>query len=323
MFKICLAGAYPAGTYQSIADALPTDIFQVVAADTQEKFDAVTDADVVILRILKMPQEAFARFTNLKMVMRWGVGFDSVDIEEAGRRGVLVCNTPGANAYAVAELAVGLMIDVGRNIFGYYNNIRNEVWDRNAFASNQSLNGKTVGLIGGGNIGRQVAKRVQAFGAKVQYFDSFRLSEDMEREFRMTYCELDVLIKSSDIISLHVPLLDSTRHIIDAEQLAKMKRSAILVNTARGGLIDDEALVHALQNGQLSGAGLDCVEDEAASATKALREMSNVIITPHVGGTTSDLGSAIIPMLIENITCLQRGEEVSYVVNRQYLKGAR
>lgn len=323
MFKICLAGVYPAGTYKSIADALPPDIFQVVAADTQEKFDAETDADVVILRILKMPKEAFARFNNLKMVMRWGVGYDSVDIEEAGHRGILVCNTPGANAYAVAELAVGLMIDVGRNIFGYYNNIRNEVWDRNAFASNQSLNGKTVGLIGGGNIGRQVAKRVQAFGAKVQYFDSFRLSEDIEREFQMTYCELDVLIKSSDIISLHVPLLDSTRHIIDAEILAQMKPSAIVVNTARGGLIDDEALVHALQNGQLSGAGLDCVEDEAASATKVLREMSNVIITPHVGGTTSDLGSAIIPMLLENIKCLQRGAEVSYVVNRQYLKGAR
>lgn len=150
--------------------------------------------------------------------MRWGVGYDSVDIEEAGRRGILVCNTPGANAYAVAELAVGLMIDVGRNIFAYYSNIKNEVWDRNAFVSNQSLNGKTVGLIGGGNIGRQVARRVQAFGAKVHYYDVFRLPEALEREFQMTYCDLDTLLRTSDVISLHIPLLESTRHMIGADQ---------------------------------------------------------------------------------------------------------
>lgn len=320
MFKICLAGTYPAGTYESIVAALPSDVFQVSVADTQEKFDAVTDADVVILRILKMPKESFARFTNLKMVMRWGVGYDSVDIEEAGHRGVLVCNTPGANAYAVAELAVGLMIDVGRNIFGYYNNIKHEVWDRNAFASNQSLNAKVVGLIGGGNIGRQVAKRVQAFGAKVQYYDTFRLPEAVEQDMKMDYCSLNQLVSTSDVISLHVPLLDSTRHIIGADQFACMKPSAILINTARGGLVDDAALVCALKNGQLSGAGLDCVEDEAASATKKLRELSNVIVTPHIGGTISDLGSTIIPMLLKNMIRLQAGEEVSYVVNRQYLR---
>lgn len=319
MFKICLAGAYPAGTYESIVDALPADTFQVVTADTQEKFDAVIDADVVILRILKMPKAAFDRFTNLKMVMRWGVGYDSVDIEEAGRRGILVCNTPGANAYAVAELAVGLMIDVGRNIFAYYSNIKNEVWDRNAFVSNQSLNGKTVGLIGGGNIGRQVARRVQAFGAKVHYYDVFRLPEALEREFQMTYCNLDTLLRTSDVISLHIPLLESTRHMIGADQFARMKSSAILINTARGGLIDDEALSSALKNGRLSGAGLDCVEDEGSEVTRVLSEMPNVIITPHVGGTTSDLGSAIIPMLLDNIICLQAGEAVSYIVNQQYL----
>jgi len=320
MFKVCLAGTYPAGTYESIVGALPAGSFKVVRAETQEEFDRVTDADVVILRILKMPKAAFTRFTNLKMVMRWGVGYDSVDIDEAGCRGILVCNTPGANAYAVAELAVGLMIDVGRNIFGYYDNVRRDMWDRNAFTFNQSLNGKTVGLIGGGNIGRQVAKRVQVFGAKVQYYDVFRLSDEMEQEFRMAFCDWNTLLRTSDVISLHIPFSDKTRHIIGAEQLAQMKPSAILINTARGGLIDDCALVQTLKNGGLSGAGLDCVEDENSDATKELRKMPNVVITPHVGGTTEDLGSAIIPMLVENIVRLQAGKPVSYVVNQQSIR---
>lgn len=320
MFKVCLAGAYPAGTYESIVEALPADTFEVVKADTQEKMEAVTDADVIILRILKMAKESFAHFTNLKMVMRWGVGYDSVDIEEAGLRGVLVCNTPGANAYAVADLAVALMLNVGRNIFGYYDNIRKNQWDRNAFSTNLSLNGKTVGLIGGGNIGRQVAKRVQAFGSKVCYYDAFRLPEAMEQEAGLTYCELDELIRCSDVISLHVPLLDSTRHIIGAEQLAMMKPNTVVINTARGGLIDDAALAEALKNGTIGGAGLDCVEEEEGKTTEALLEMPNVIITPHIGGSASDLGSAIIPMLVENIVLLQAEKPVKYIVNQQYLK---
>lgn len=319
MFKVCLAGTYPAGTYESIVEALPSDIFEVVKADTQEKMHAVTDADMIILRVLKMPKESFEHFTNLKMVMRWGVGYDSVDIEEAGHRGVLVCNTPGANAYAVAELAVGLMIDLGRNIFGYYSNIKNNNWDRNVFSSNQSLNGKTVGLVGGGNIGRQVTKRVQAFGAKVCYYDAFRLPEALEQEFGLTYCELDEVLKRSDIVSLHVPLLDSTRHIISAEKLALMKPTAKIINTARGGLIDDAALLEALKKGALAGAGLDCVEAEEGEVTEALLQMPNVIVTPHIGGTTNDLGSAIIPMLLENIVLLQAEKSVKYVVNQQYL----
>jgi len=320
MFKVCLAGTYPAGTYESIVEALPADAFEVVTADTQEKMEAVTDADVIIMRIVKMPKAAFQHFTNLKMIMRWGVGYDSVDIEEAGRRGILVCNTPGANAYAVAELAVGLMIDLGRNIFGYYSNIKNNNWDRNVFPSNQSLNGKTVGLVGGGNIGRQVARRVQAFGSKVCYYDAFRLPEAVEQEYNLTYCELDELLKRSDIVSLHVPLLDSTRHIIGAEQLAMMKPTAMIINTARGGLIDDEALAAALKTGALAGAGLDCVEAEEGETTAALTQMPNVIITPHIGGTTNDLGSAIIPMLLDNIVLLQEKKPVKYIVNQQYLK---
>ena len=140
---------------------------------------------------------------------------------------------------------MGLMINAGRNIMGYYHHVKAGDWDRSAFPVNLSLNHKTVGLLGGGNIGRQVARRVQAFGASVRYYDTFRLKPEMEEQFHMTYVDLETLLKTSDVVSVHVPLLDSTRHIIGAEQLAMMKKGALLINTARGGLVDDAALLAA------------------------------------------------------------------------------
>lgn len=314
MIKICLAGPYPMGTGDKLR-ALLGEEFQVSEAVTQEQFDAISDADAVILRILKMPAPVFERFTNLKLVMRWGAGYDSVDIEEARRRGIDVCNTPGANAYAVAELAVGLMINLGRNMYRYYKNVCQNNWNRNVFSSNQSLNGKVVGLIGGGNIGRQVALRVGVFGASVQYYDPFRLPEETEQEFKMTYTDLETLLKTSDVISLHVPLTEGTRHMIGEKELTMMKPTAILINTARGGLIDDEALLRALESQSLAGAGLDCVEAEESEVTAKLCQDPSVIITPHIGGTTNDLATAIIPMLVENLVKLSKGQPLSYVVN--------
>lgn len=315
MLKIYLAGPYPNGTGEKLRAALGEG-FLVYEAATQEQFDAVTDADAVILRILKMPTPVFERFTNLKLVMRWGAGYDSVDIEEARRRGIDVCNTPGANAYAVAELAVGLMINLGRNMYRYYSNVCQNNWNRNVFSSNQSLNGKRIGLIGGGNIGRQVAQRVAAFGASVQYYDPFRLPEAVEQEFQMTYTDLEVLLKTSDIVSLHVPLTEETRHMIGEKELTMMKPTAILINTARGGLIDDEAMLRALENQSLAGAGLDCVESEESEVTRKLCEDPTVIITPHIGGTTNDLAGVIIPMIAGNLVKLSKGQPLSYVVNK-------
>lgn len=135
----------------------------------------------------------------------------------------------------------------------------------------------------------------------------------------MTYVDLETLLKTSDVVSVHVPLLDSTRHIIGAEQLAMMKKGALLINTARGGLVDDAALLAALESGQVGAAGLDCVEDEQSEVTKALCSRENVVVTPHIGGTASDLGSAMIPMIVRNLKALEAGEPLSFVVNQQYL----
>ena len=254
--KIALAGPYPAGTLERFQALLPNHTIQPIA--TQEEYEALTDVECVIVRVLKTPEAVLANKPNLKAVIRWGAGYDSVDIQAAGRRGILVLNTPGVNAYAVAELAVGMMVILNRKVLGFWKNAQQGNWDRGAFSS-LSLNHKTVGIVGGGNIGRRVAALVQAFGAQVIYYDAFRMAPEREQQLDMTYVSLEELVAQSDLIYLHVPMLDSTHHIISAEQLSHMKPTACLINTARGGLIDDAALLQALQEGRLAGAGLDCV----------------------------------------------------------------
>ena len=314
--KIALAGPYPAGTLEQFQALLPDQTF--FSVESQEDYEALTDVDCIIVRVLKTPEAVLANKPNLKAVIRWGAGYDSVDVQAAGRRGIPVLNTPGVNAYAVAELALGMMITLNRKVLGYWNNVQQGNWDRGAFAS-LSLNHKTVGIVGGGNIGRRVAALVQALGAQVVYYDAFRLPPEREQELHMTYAPLEELLEQADLVSLHVPLLDSTRHIIGAEQLARMKPDACLINTARGGLVDDAALLQALRAGQLAGAGLDCVEDENSSVTQGLMTAPNVLITPHIGGSTTDLADAMIPAVAASIQSVFEGKDVKNVVNKAYL----
>lgn len=320
--NVVLAGAYPAGTFEKLAKALPQAEFSLSAADTVEKYGAVTDADILILRIFSATEDVMARNKNLRMILRWGAGYDSVDIEAAGARGILVTNTPGANAYAVSELTVLLMLAVGRRLLCHSDALRAGQWSKNTFLDQSfSLNHKLVGIIGGGNIGRQVARKVQAFGAAVQYYDPFRLPEGTEQALNMTYAPLERLIATSDVVTLHVPLTAENRHMIGAKQIDAMKPDAILINVARGGLVDDDAVLAAVQGGKLLGAGIDCVEREPLPAGHPMLTNPNIIITPHVGGGTCDLADAIIPMLVGDILDYAGGRPVAHVVNRAFLRG--
>ena len=320
MLKVVLAGTYPAHTYEKLRKLLPEDQFDFVAVDKQEEYDAMTDAEVIILRIFKAPKEVIDRNPDLKMILRWGAGFDSVDIEAAGAKGILVTNTPGANANAVSELAVTLMLTVYRKILEHTDSLRKGAWSKNTYLNSSfSLFGKLVGIVGGGNIGRQVAAKVQAFGAEVQYYDAFRLPEEMEAKCGMKYVSLEELIRTSDVVTLHVPLLDSTRHMIGADQLRAMKDGALLINTARGGLVDDHALCAAVKAGKLLGAGLDGVEEEPLPAGHELLTTPGIVVTPHVGGGTADIGDIIMPMLAKDIRDFAETGDCAHVVNRKYL----
>lgn len=319
--KVVLAGKYPEHTYKNLRKLLPHEKFDLVEVNTQEAYDTMTCAEIMILRIFKAPKEVIERNKNLKMILRWGAGFDSVDIEAAGKNGVLVTNTPGANAGAVSELAVLLMLAVGRRLMCHEDSLRRGEWSKNTFInSSYTLNNKVVGIVGAGNIGRQVARKVQAFGATTQYYDPYRLTPAMEEEFRLKFVSLDEVLKTSDVITLHVPLTDENKHMINAGNIAEMKDGAIIINTARGGLIDDHALAEAVKSGKLSGAGLDGVEREPLQPDDELLTTPNIIVTPHVGGGTADIGDVIMPMLAQDITDFAEGREVKHVVNKQYLR---
>lgn len=323
MTKIAIVGKYPPGAVDAFRARLAGEKCEIAAVGTPEDYAALCDADAIVLRVFKAYKADIDRNPRLKLICRWGVGVDSVDVPHASAKGIAVTNTPGANAYAVSELAVALMLAVGRNLMFHCKSIQGGIWSRAMFTDNAvSLNGKTVGLIGGGNIGRQVAQKVQVFGASVQYYDVFRLPAETEERLHMTYVSLDELLKTSDVVSLHVPLLDSTRHILSAEKIALMKKGAILINTARGGLVDDAALLTAIDEGRLMGAGLDCVEDDPLPAGHPLLGHPNIVITPHIGGSTSDLATVMVPMISDNLKKFLRGEKLRFVVNEKDLAHA-
>jgi phosphoglycerate dehydrogenase-like enzyme len=258
---------------------------------------------------------------RLKFVQRWGTGIDNIDIETAGKRGVLVANSGGANAPAVAELTVGLMLSVYRNIVLINNSLREGKWIKNTVDKQCfMIYGKTVGIIGLGNIGKRVAKCVKSLDASVLYYDIKRLSPEAEKEFGLKYVEMKELLAKSDIVTVHVPLSEDTKHLIGEKEIALMKKTAVLINAARGGIVDEKALIKALKEGKLLCAGLDCFETEPIPADSPLLSLPNVTLSCHVGGNTTDLAFNLAKICPDNIRAFINGAlEERFVVNRQFL----
>lgn len=311
-----LTGEYPAGTLERLRELLPADI-ELLNIDTPEKYEALNRADAMILRIYEASAEDMDRIRGLKLISRYGVGYDTVDVDAASARGILVTNTPGSNAHAVSEHAVMLMLALCHHLTEHYDYANQGIYSNRTFIdSTRTLNNALVGLIGGGNIGRQAAKKVQAFGAKVQYYDKFRLPEETEKQFSMKYVSLDELYRTSDFISIHIPLTDDNYHMISEREISLMKPDAYLINTARGGLVDEEALVRAIDEKRLAGAGIDCMEHLPMRGDDPLLHRGSIIVTPHTAGTSNDIAAVTIPMLADTIMDLYRGDKVRFVVNK-------
>ena len=242
----------------------------------------VAELDAMIVRsATKVRKEMIDAAKNLKVIGRAGVGLDNIDVEYAKSKGIKVINTPGATSISVAELTIGLLLAVMRKIAYADREMRKGAWPKKK-CKGIEMYGKTLGVIGMGRIGREVAKRARAFGMKVIYYDVYRPDEATEKELGVEYRELDDLISEADVITLHVPLLPETKHMINAERIAKMKDGAIIINAARGGIVDEEALYEALKSGKLYGAALDVYENEPLKESK-LFELDNIVLTPHIG----------------------------------------
>lgn len=242
---------------------------------------------LVVRSATKVTKEVIEAGAKLKMIGRAGTGVDNIDVPTATEKGIFVVNTPGGNTISTAELTMGHILSLARNIPQAAASMKEGKWERSKYNGTELL-GKTLGVIGVGKIGREVAKWCKGFGMNVIGYDPV-ISEDASRSYGIEPASLKTLLELSDFITIHTPMTKDTHHLLNATTLAQCKRGVRIVNCARGGIIDEDALLHALNAGQVAGAGLDVLEIEPpVEASAALRAHPNVVITPHLGASTYD-----------------------------------
>jgi phosphoglycerate dehydrogenase-like enzyme len=261
--------------------------------------------------------DAFYRSApKLKLVQLLSAGYDRCDIESARRAGVPIANNGGANSVAVAEHAILLMLAVSRRLVWQHENVAAGRWRGNDWQEKHlyELHGRTLGIIGLGTIGKKVARLGKAFGMNVIYYDIARLNEDAEDAIGARFRLMDEVLREADVVSLHVPLLPTTRHMIGAAQLAAMKNTAILINTCRGPVVDETALHTALSDGTIAAAGLDVFEQEPPPPDNPLFSLDNVILTAHLAGPTWENRFKRFRNAFDNVQRVERGEAPSWII---------
>ncbi len=258
--------------------------------------EALKDADVLIVRSkTKVTKEVIEGAPTLKIIARAGVGLDNIDLKAAGEKGITVINTPGASANAVAELALGHIFSMFRNIAKAHYQMKNKIWDKKHLVGRE-LEGKTLGIIGYGRIGSLLGKKANSLGMKIIAYNPPPRHEDEIVEF---IDDFDEFLKKADVITLHVPLIDSTKNIINSETISKMKDGVYILNTSRGGIIDEDALYEECKTGKIAAAALDVYAEEPYMGK--LLELDNVFFTPHIGASTKEAQLRIGKELIEKI----------------------
>jgi phosphoglycerate dehydrogenase-like enzyme len=286
------------------------------SAGAEEIAAAIREAEYLTGFPRSLPDEAYAEAKRLKLLQVLSAGYDYVNIAGARKARIPICSNGGANSVAVAEHAIMLMLAVYRKLVAFHQNVVGGRWHQGIprTVDIYELEGKTVGLVGLGNIGRQVARRVKAFDAEVIYYDAVRRSPQEEKELGVQYAPFDTLLETADVVSLHVPLNESTRHMIDAQALGHMKPSAIVINTCRGEVIDEQALIDALQQRRILAAGLDTQAKEPPDPNNPLLTLPNVTLTPHSAGPTVDSYRKRFHNGYANIERVARGQPPLWVV---------
>jgi glyoxylate reductase len=275
------------------------DELEVELLDGWPPAEPLPGVDALAVAVTRVGAEELELFPDLRLVANYGVGYDLVDVEECRRRGVAVTNTPGVLDAAVADLTLALILATRRNVVTADRWIREGGWQNNWARPKllgRDLAGARLGLVGFGRIGREVARRAEVFGMEVAFHT------------RSSGVGLDELLASSDVVSLHVPLTDETRGLISGERLTRMQDGATLVNTARGAVVDEAALVAELVSGRIS-AGLDVFADEPA-VPDALLGLPNVVLTPHIASATSETRAAMTRVLVDNVLAYSRGDSL-------------
>lgn len=309
--KILLTNHYEGKPAEIIKSAVPDgfELEMLESVSQQELEGKVKEADYLLVSgRLKINRTVLENATNIKMIQRTGVGLDSIDLEYIRNHDVPFYVNKGVNAQSVAEHTILLMLASLRNLVEINENTKRGIWKKQAQGvCTHELCGKTVGLIGMGAIGRKVAGMLKAFGAEVLYNDVSKMKQEDENTLGIKFSTREEIIEKSDIISLHCPLTDDTRHMINDRTVNKMKNAVILINTARGGLIDEAALINGIKNGKIAGAGIDVYEKEPVDNSEVLN-LQNVITTPHIGGVTYDSFYQMMYQAMRNIEMFDKGQ---------------
>ncbi len=262
---------------------------------------------------------------RLKVVSNFAVGYDNVDIPAATERGIPVGNTPGVLTDTTADLAFTLLMAAGRRIQESIDYVRASRWKTwgPMLLMGQDIHGATLGIIGFGRIGQGMAARAAGFGMRVLYYDVYR-RKDLEESMGVTYADLDALLRESDFVTIHTDLNETTRHMMNADAFAKMKPTAIVINTARGPIVDPQALYEALKSGKIGGAALDVTEPEPISMDSPLLTLPNCLIVPHIASASVATRGKMAKMAATNLLAGLRGEKLPTCVNTQvYERGVR
>ena len=310
--KILITDGLEADAIASLKKAHQVDIAEL---DPKQLLNQIAAYDALIVRgRTKVTKEVFGKATNLKVVGRAGVGVDNIDVTEATSRHVLVVNAPSASTVSVAELAIGHMISWCRFLPQADKSIKEGKWEKKLFEGHE-IYGKTLGLIGSGRIGAEVAKRAQAFGMRVIAFDPY-LPPEVAQRINVALVDKDTVLRESDFISIHAALTPETRGMVGAKDLAMMKKTAVLVNCARGEIVQEAALADALKNGGIAGAALDVFEKEPPAGSPLL-SAPHIVFTPHLGASTHEAQTRAGAVIAVQVMKALDGMRPDFLVNPQ------
>jgi glyoxylate reductase len=291
---------------------MPRDLFKQKVKDK---------TGLIAMAVDRVDEEIFDAAKSLTVVSTVSVGVDHIDIEAATERGIMITNTPEVLTETTADLAFALLMTVARRIGEAERYVRSGKWEIPMYRRllGTDIHGKTLGIIGFGRIGRAVAKRAFGFGMKIVYYDIVRADEAVESDLNSRFMLLDELLSTADFVSLHVPLDKSTEKMIDQKKLGLMKESAFLINSSRGKVIDERALIEALKDKRIAGAALDVFETEPHLPGELL-EMETIVLTPHIGSASYETRKKMAELAVENCTLALEGKKPRYVLNPEVLK---
>lgn len=292
------------------------DVYVADNQDPNNYLDEMKDADALIVRIAKCDGHAIENSPNLKVIGRTGVGYDSVDVKTATAHGIPVVITPGANNRSVAEHAVAMMFALSKNLVEAQQEMCKGNWEIRGAKKAFELEGKTIGILGLGAIGRETAKICEGCGMKVAAYDPFLSKEQVEGYGAVHYENYEDLLKVSDVVSIHVPLTDETKNMISKKQLTEMKKTALIINCSRGGIINETDLVEALKAGEIAGAGTDVFCSEPPKTDDPLLNCPNLIVSPHSAAQTREAVIKMAQMCVKGCLAVAEGKKWPFVADK-------